>query len=149
MVTASTTSWLRRSFLIEEDGKLVGEIDGAGWIERAAATVGKSTYAFYRETLFKANYVMERDGQIVARAKNLSLFAPRFDVTWEDHTLLLRKLSLWTQTFGLFESDLQIGTVRPVGIFRRSATLEGASSVPLDIRVFLVWVVFMTWKRQS
>ncbi|MGH7652832.1 MAG: hypothetical protein ACREMS_13475 [Gemmatimonadaceae bacterium] len=149
MLIATPTGWLSRNILIEENTRLVAEIDGSPWGQRASATVGKATYALYRETLFKANYVMERGGQVVVRANSSSTFGSQFDVAWADHNIVLRRLSLWTQTFGLFKNDEQLGTVRPTGIFKRRGTVEGASSIPLEVRVFLVWVALMTWRRQG
>ncbi|MGH7602898.1 MAG: hypothetical protein ACRENK_02750 [Gemmatimonadaceae bacterium] len=149
MLIATPTDWLRRNHLIEEDGKLVAEIDGSAWQEQASATVGTATYALYRETLFTATYVIRRAGQVVARARRQSIFSPQFDVTWGEQTLVLRRLSIWLPTFGVFKGYEQIGTIKRLGFLYRRGTVDGASSLPLEIRVFLLWIALMTWRRSQ
>jgi hypothetical protein len=149
MLTATPTNWLRRSYLIEEDDKLVADVDGAMLVERATATVGSAKYALYRETLFSGTYVLERGTHVVARAYRRSMFRTSFDVVWGDKTLALRKLSIWRPTYGVFENDEQIGTVKPVGFLSQRGTLDGASSLSLEIRVFLLWIALMMWKRNQ
>jgi hypothetical protein len=149
MLIATPTDWLRRNYLIEEDGKLVAEIDGSPWQEQASATVGTTTYALSRESVFRASYVIRRAGQVVARGRMQSIFSPLFDVSWGEQTLLLRRLSIWLPTFGVFKGYEQIGTVKRLGFFYRRGTVEGAASVPLEIRVFLLWIALMTWRRNQ
>jgi hypothetical protein len=149
MLIATPTDWLRRNFLIEEDDKLVAAIEGSLLQQRASATVGTATYSLYRETLLRATYVITRGGQVVARARPQSMFNPRFDVTWGEQTLVLRRLSFWLPTFGVFKGYEQIGTVRRLGFLHRGAAIDGASSLPLEIRVFLLWISLMTWRRNQ
>jgi hypothetical protein len=149
MLIAAPTNWPWSNYLVEEDGSIVAEIEGAMWREQAAATVGKQTFAFYREGIFTANYVMQRGGQIAANAQKPGVLNARLDVTWGDRSVTVRKNSIWTQTFAVTSDGSQIGIIRPAGVFKRRGIFDGASEIPLEIRVFVLWIVLMMWKRQN
>jgi hypothetical protein len=149
VLLASVTNWLSRDFLLEDEGKFVGAIDGSVWREQATAILGTTTYALYREGVLRGSYIIERARQVIAYAHKTDVFRARFEVASGNQTFVLRKTSVWRQTFEVSRDGEQIGIIKPVGIFKRRGILDGAPSISLEVRVFLVWIALMMWRRQD
>jgi hypothetical protein len=99
--------------------------------------------------LFSGDWIIERSGKAVARATKPSALQNRFEVALPNRMVVLRRLSLFTRRFGVFDGETQIGTISPQGIFTRRATVDLPADWPLAIRAFLFWLVFLMWKRQN
>jgi hypothetical protein len=95
------------------------------------------------------SYVLERDGRVIARAARQSFFARGYDVTAEDRMLALRAKGLLGRTFILLHGDVPCGTMRSTSLFRRSATVDFTSNLPLPLRVFLAFLVMASWRRSQ
>ena len=49
----------------------------------------------------------------------------------------------------LLEGSEEVGKISPDGIFTRRATVNLPETLPLPVRVFLVWLTLILWKRDS
>jgi len=49
----------------------------------------------------------------------------------------------------LFDGDRQIGTISPHGFFTKRADIDLPGEWPLANRIFIFWLVFLMWKRES
>ena len=149
MLEAVPTDFFSYNFRLQDRNKLLGEVDTAFLRDRGTIELEDGTYELYRERLFGGDYVLEKNGKVVARATKPSALQNRFEVEISGRIVVLRRLSFFTRQFGLFEGETQVGSISPQGLFSRRATIDLPADWPLSIRAFLFWLVFLMWKRQN
>jgi len=149
MLEAIPKGFFSASFRIQEQDQLLGEVDTSIWREKARLEVEDGTYQLYREGHFSGDFVLEQNGKVVARASKPSALQNRFEVELPNRRLVLRTLSMWNRRFGLFDGEKQIGTIYRLSVFTSRANIDLPGDWPLPIRVFLYWLAFVIWKRQS
>jgi hypothetical protein len=148
MLEATPTNFFSTTFLLQENGRIVGEIDASLFTQKAHLELADGGYDLYREGLI-GDFVMALNGKIVARAVKASVFKNRFEITVPGHNLELRKLNIFSRQFVVFEGDKQVGGIYPLGLFTRRSKIELPASWPLSARVFLFWLAFLIWKKQN
>ena len=136
-------------FRFQQENQLLGKIDNSVWREKARVELKDGTYLLYREGRFSGYFLIEHNGRLVARASKPSALRNTFEVEVAGRLLVLRQLSIWKRRFGLFNGDKQIGSIYPLRVLSRQAHIDVPGDLPLPIRVFLFWLVFIVWKRQS
>ena len=149
MLEAIPTNIFSSNFRLQQNDNLLGEVEASIWRDRAVLEIGEGTYQLYREGQFSGDFVLEHNGNVVARARKPSLFRNQFEVELPNQLLLLRKLTPLSRRFGLFDGVRQLGSVYPLGIFTRRSNIDLPSDWPLAIRVFVFWLAFVIWKRQN
>ena len=151
MLEAIPSNFFATNFQLQQDNQLLGEVDTGFWGEKARLELEDGTYELYREGMFSGDFVLERNGEVVARASKPSFLQNRFEVQLPDRRLVLRKPSAWSwnRRFGLFDGEKQIGSIDPVGLFTRRTIIDLPDNWSLPIRVFLFWLAVIIWKRQS
>jgi hypothetical protein len=85
----------------------------------------------------------------VARAIKPSSFRDKLAVQFGSRSIELKKLRWTSRKFGLFDGDTQVGTIYPRGMFTKRTHIDLPSEWPLAERVFMFWLVFVMWKRDS
>lgn len=149
MLAAITTNIFPRNFRLEQENQLLGEFNASIWRDKARLELEDGTYELYREGQYKGDFVVERDGKIVARATKPSAFRGRFEVEVSGRRLVLRRPSAWYRRFSLFDGEKEIGTIQPIGLLRRRTNIDLPDDWPLATRVFLFWLAFIMWRRES
>jgi hypothetical protein len=61
----------------------------------------------------------------------------------------LRKPSVWRRTFVLMDGERQIGSIAPESMWSRRATAELPHDWPTPIKLFVIWLVIVLWKRDA
>jgi endo-1,4-beta-mannosidase len=149
MLQAITKGILSRSFQLEQENQLIGEFDPSLWREKAQLELEDGTYELYREGAYRGDFLLEKNGKIVARAAKPSAFRGQFEVEVSNRRLVLRKPSIWNRRFGVFDGEKEIGAIQPLGLLRRRTNIDLPSDWPLAVRIFLFWLAFLMWKRES
>jgi hypothetical protein len=149
VLEAIPTDWLSTNVRLQQNDEVVGEVDVSPWSEKARLELLDGTYTLRREGFFKGDFLLERDGSVIARATKPGIFQGSFDVEMPNRRLSLRKASIWNRRFALFDGDKQIGTVYPTGMFTRRSNIDLPPDLPLATRIFVFWLALISWKRQS
>ena len=149
MLEAIPTNIFSNNIRLEQQNELIGEVDLSPWREKARLELPEGTYTLRREGFCSGDYLLERDGNVVARATKTSIFQCNFEVMLPNREVTLRKLSIWNQRFGLFDGEKQIGSVYRTGIFTRRSNIDLPADWSLASRIFVFWLALLTWKRQS
>lgn len=148
MIEAVPRGWFSNSFRLQQPHGTVAEIDVSNWREKAEFDVQGGHYRLYREGFASGAFVLERDGQVVARALKPSAFRSRFEVQLGGRTLDLRRAA-WSSNFGLFDGERQVGSIRRAGILTRRALIDLPDDWPLAAQVFVFWLVLVIWIRDQ
>ena len=149
MLEAIPTNLFASTIRLQQKDQLVGEVDISPWREKARAELPEATYELRREGFCTGDFLLERDGNVVARASKPSLFQCSFDVVLPNRVVTFRRLSLWTRRFGLFDGEQQIGSVYPLGHLTRRSNIDLPPDWPLASRVFVFWLALLSWRRQN
>jgi len=141
-------------FDVFEDGVSVAEIDLNLFKEGADLRIKDETFRFFREGLVSGAYVLEAYGREIARADKPSVFKRRFAVHFGGRRFILEDESIFRRTFVVREEPedgigVEVGRVKPVGIFRRSARARFDDDIPLAVNIFLIGLVVLMWRRSS
>ena len=98
-------------FQFRENGKVVGEMERSLWRETAELDLDDERYSFFRDQVIGGNYVIERKGQILARATKPKWWRSNLDVELFKRSAKLRRPSILTRRFGVFERGRRVGTI--------------------------------------
>ncbi|MBI4544751.1 MAG: hypothetical protein HY703_06135 [Gemmatimonadetes bacterium] len=136
-------------FGVTEHGREVAVIECASLRERAKLQVGGARYTMCGKGFFQGDFVLEGDGRTLAAAARTGVFRCSYRVRAGDRQLTLRPGSFFGRVYRLWHGDRPVGSIRRTGLFRLDAAAEFPSDLPLEIRVFLAFLVLMAWRRQA
>lgn len=142
--------WFSWDFSVLQNGSPIAKIGfPSSWREKGVLAVGGSSYNVYRERLMSGLFILELNGTQLAHAEKPSALRSSFTVQHEGKTYILKVESAFRRRFLLLENDQQIGSISPDGMFTRKATADFPDELPLPIKVFLLWLALLLWKRDS
>ena len=150
MLTAIPRHWFSWDVTLFEKDRSLAEIDMSAWREKGEVTVANTTYRVFREGLFSGDFVLEGNGLVVARAEKPSATTRRVVLTFgSTHFELKPRFTLFSRTFNLLAGRQVVGTLSPRGFLSRRMDIELSEDLPLPIKVFVVWLTVLLWKRDS
>lgn len=107
------------------------------------------TFRLYREGMMSGAFLLEWHGKTLARAIKPSVFSDRFELEVGRRSFTLRRESMWSRRFGLFEGEQQVGRVAPAGMFTRRTFVELPADWPSSVQTFVFWLALLMWNRES
>lgn len=93
-------------------------------------------------------WVLERDGRELARADRDRLLPLRYQIRLPDRALTLRTHPP-TRRLTLSHGDRRVGGIRPRHPASRVALLEGADELAPPVRVFVLTLALLKWRRRA
>jgi hypothetical protein len=134
---------------VVQNGAPIGEIDCAWLREQGTIKIGGASYACSREGLMSGAFFLEANGQRLASAEKPSALHELFTVKIGDKSYTLKKASIFGRSFVLTKNDRQVGLIAPKRFFGRKAKAEFSDDLAMEVRVFLIWLVIVMWKRNA
>jgi hypothetical protein len=129
----------------------VARVDLSNWRETAKLEVGGERYEARRKGWRSKEFVLERNGgQAVAMVEQPSAWKGRFVFEHGGNRYELEKETARKSTFVVRREGVgQVGSVGSEGAFKREWTAELPEELPLEAKVFIVWLVVLLWKRAA
>jgi len=149
MLKVISKSWFSWDYIVTDGASPIAEIDVSWWREKGVLIVRGSTYDVYREGLISGAFLLESDGSILARAEKPSAFRRSFELECGKKFYMLRAASAFRRKFVLIDGDREVGEIGPDRVFTRRATADLPEDIPLPVKVFIIWLVVIMWKRES
>ena len=149
MLTAVPRHWFSWDFTVTERSQAIAELDISWWREKGVLTVQGVDYRVYREGVMSGDFILESAGSVLARANKPSAFHRSFAIDHEGMRYTLKAKDAFRRAFLLLDGDRHIGSVSPEGIFTRRATVDLPAVLPLAVRVFIIWLTLILWKREA
>jgi hypothetical protein len=107
--------------------------------------IGEQTYKIKREGLFSPTYELWRESDLVVSAQQAP-FVNRFAVKYGDKVWTLKAVGLTAKKFALLRDETQVGAISPTSYNPyRETIVDLPSEMPVEARVFLVWIVARRW----
>ncbi|HEX4964068.1 MAG TPA: hypothetical protein VF173_24800 [Thermoanaerobaculia bacterium] len=139
--------WFSWNFNVLEGSIPVADIDMSWWREKASLTIQGRPYTVYREGLMSGAFILENEEGVVARASKPSAFRDSFDV---EHSGREYKLSYaHGREFLFLENRRKVGSVARTRMLSRRTDVDLPEDLPLPVKVFVVWLALILWKRES
>lgn len=148
MLTAEPKDLLGKTYRIVEEDVVVAVVRQSIWKEKAEIELGGRHYRFERDRALRGSFLLLEQDNVLAYANKPSAFRQRFELRIEGRDYLLRKPSVWRRGFCVEDSSGELGTIRPVGILSRKASIELPESWTLIVRIFIFWLVLLIWQRE-
>ena len=148
MLTLVPEHWYSWDFRVLDDGREVARLDRAWVRERGTFQLGPDTYEIARISMLRSAFLLQRRTTVLARAEKPSLFRRAFDVRAGATPFRVESVSALRRDFRVLRVGREIGTIRPVAPFRRTAVVDLPDTVALPVRLFLGFLVLVLWKRQ-
>jgi len=136
-------------FEVQDDNQMpVGEVKLSAWRERGAISAQRFENKVFRESA-RGAFVLERNGFVQARAEKPSAFRRMFTIEHEGKTYTLKARSTWGRALVLPQDEMEIGKISPKGTLSRCARADLPEQLPLLLRLFVIWLTLLLWKRRS
>jgi signal transduction histidine kinase len=142
--------WYSWDFNVFDGSRQVALVDVSTWREKGTLVVDGAEYRVSREGIMSGDFTLERHGSVLARATKPSAFRHTFIIKYDGREYVLRKKSIWRRAFVLLRNeDTEVGGVSPNSIWTRDATVSLPDEWPLAIKVFVMWLAIILWKRDA
>jgi hypothetical protein len=149
MLQLEPTRWFSWAFTVADDGQPVGTLDISAWRERGEVTVAGQTLRIVRQGFVSSDFRLEGGGTVVATATKPSVFRREFALTFSGRTLRLQPRSAWGRALVLREGERDVGEVKPRALWSRRATATLPDTLPAPVRLFVLWLAMLVWKRDD
>jgi hypothetical protein len=123
--------------------------DLSWWSDKGELTVQGITYTARRERAMSGAFILESAAGVVARATKPSALRRSLIVEHSGRRYTLRAASAFRREFVLLDGSVGVGSLSPEGIFTRRAAVALPPTLPLTLRVFIIWLTVMLWKRDE
>ena len=142
--------WLSWSFrVLDARGHALTEIQQAWVRERGTFSIDGTRYTVRRTSAWKGTFQLEQPEGVLAEATKPSLFRRAFDVVTPRGHLRVEATSVFGRTFEVYRDEAPVGSIRPAAFLSRSAEADLPDDLPEPIRVFLIFLVLLLWKRAA
>lgn len=148
-MTIEPTRWHSWDFDVTDGAKRVAHLDVSAWREQGVLTIDGVVHRVHREGVGSGEFLLERDGIVLARATKPSAFRSAFEVRHDGRTYELAKESVWQRRFVVRSGNAEIGSLGPRRTFGRDAVATLPEAWPLPLKVFVIWLVVILWKRAA
>ena len=149
MLTAIPKRWFSWDFTVMDGAQAVGEIDVSCWREKGMVTVEGIDYRVYREGLMSGDFILASNDSVLARASKPSAFRRAFTIQYAGREYTLLAKSALRRAFALLDGNREVGSLSPRSIFTRRAAVDLPENLPLPLKVFIIWLTVILWKRES
>ncbi len=148
MLRVESDSWFSWDFTILDGEREVAKLDQSWWSEAAEMEIEGESCRLYREGMM-GDFVLEAGGEVSVRAEKPSALRNAFVVRHGDESFELEKESVWKQKYSLRRHGRDAGSIAKESWATSNLTADLPEDLPLRVRVFMVWLVLVLWKREN
>lgn len=87
------------------------------------------------------HWTLQRDGEVVIDAQKTSAFTRTLELVTDGGPVTLQAQSVFTRGFDLLQSGTPVGTILPMHMFTRRATIDCGAEVEELTQLFAFWLV--------
>src|SRR5689334_14649829 len=157
MLTIIPRTWYSWDFRVMDEGREVAFMNISSWREKGTLTIAGAEHRVYREGRMSGDFVLEHNGTVLVRASKPSAFSSTMIVSYQGREYTLSKQSLWRRAFVVLEplgeagsaNEREVGSLVPAGMMTRKACVDLPADWPLPLRVFVIWLTVIMWKREA
>ncbi len=138
-----------RNFTVYNNGESVAIILPALMREKGELVFNGTSYRVYREGLLSGAFILEKEGTVISSAVKPDILFRSYMVKAGEKVYALKAESVFGRRFLLFDEDRIIGSVQPENAFTRRGEIDLPDYIEPVVRIFMIWLVLISWKRDS
>jgi hypothetical protein len=153
VLTLIPQGWISGDFVVSNGSSTVARVNVSGWQgwrEKGLLTVEGVEHRVYREVYgdgaMSGDFVIERDGALLARATKPSAFRNVFVLEYQ-RTRYTLKRSVWTRKVLLLDGGRVLGALSPESPWTRRTTVALPDDWPMPVKVFVAWLAIVLRMR--
>lgn len=132
---------------ILDGAERVARLDVAWIRERGRIEIRGMTYEIGRRGVVNPVFYLLEEGRTLVEARKPRWYRRRFEIEVGSRHYELAARSVFRRSFDLrFEGDV-VGTIAPRGIFTRKIRIDLPDELPIELQVFMTWLVVILWRR--
>jgi len=148
-LVAKPKAWWSWTFRVFDNENQIAETNFACLREAGTLQLADSTYRFYRQGAFSGLFILEKNGAVIAHADKPSALVRSFNVYHGGKTFTLEAESVFRRKFVVRDAGLTIGSIAPQRACYRDARIDLPVALPLPVRLFMLWLTLLLWKREA
>jgi len=145
-VPKNAFSW---DFTIRDGVTTLAIVDFSRWREKGQLHLQGETFDVYRKSIMPAQFNLEAPDVVLAQATKPSAFKRTFVVDLKERSFQLRAESPFRRRILVLEHGNVLGSISPASAFRRRALVDLPETLSLPVRVFMLWLALILWRRSS
>jgi hypothetical protein len=139
--------WFTWNCGVFEQRAIVGRIDFSVWGEAGLLKVQDASFRVYREQ--GNNFYLADQQRCIAIAEKPNPLFRQFFIKQGEARYELQATSALGRKFIVQEYGRIVGAIYPVHALTRQTVVDLPESIPLPMRLFMVWLVLTLWRRQQ
>ena len=143
------TNWYSEVFKVSDESRPVADVALSWWRDKGELAIGGATYRARREAPLSRAFVLEGPDGVLMRAEGRGFFRPAFAIRHAGRDYTLRPKSIFRRAFVLSDGAREVGALAPRNPFTRKAAVDLPPELPLPLRMFVVWLAVMSWRRAA
>jgi hypothetical protein len=135
------------AFSVLEGAEAVAQtVDLSFWRDKGELRIQGYIYKARRN---RSTYVLESAAGVLVRAERPRRWLRELGIEHLDRRYTLRAKSPFRRQLLLLEGSTQIGSLSPEGLFTRRTDVELPQTLPLFLKVFIIWLAVTIWKQDD
>ena len=139
--------WFSRTLIIRNAGQVICAITLARFGEKATFTLEGVKYQVYRQPSTSGMFALAMGDQQLAVAEKPAS-AHEMKITYGTTSYLLKRTGSLGHTCELTINGEAVGYIKPKH-GTRAARAEIPEAVPLPIKIFIIWLYLLLWRRAA
>ena len=125
------------------------ELELGAFREGGRVLVDGEEFIVRKEGVLGSHFILEAGTGVLAEAVKQGAFSGTFKVRVADRVFTLRAAGLFSRRYILLHGRQELGSISPSGFFGRTAVVDLPADIPIPIRLFLLCLVLLLWKRAA
>jgi hypothetical protein len=138
--------WFTWNCGVFEQRTIVGSVDFSVWGEAGQLRVEDASFRVYRQG---SNFYLADQQRCVAIAEKPNPLFRQFFIKHGEARYELQATSALGRKFIVQEYGQVVGAIYPAHALTRQTRVDLPESIPLAMRMFMVWLVLTLWRRQQ
>ena len=149
MLHVRPVSLLSESYTIsaKKKGRALTTVSIRWFREAGSFSLDGQTFDLGREGWMGGDFFLSIGRRELASADKPSAWHRRFTVRADGTKYVLQARSAFSRKFDLLRGRRKVGSIEPTSIWTRGATADLPAELPLELRVFMIWLALLLWKR--
>lgn len=139
-------AWSYGFSVTDGSGSVAQSVDLSFWRDKGELRIQGDVYNARRK---RSSYVLESAAGELARAERPRRRLRELGIVHSGRQYTLRANSPFRRQLLLLEGSTQIGSISPEGLFTRTAEVELPQTLPLFLKVFIIWLAMTIWKQDD
>jgi hypothetical protein len=149
MLEAAPLGIFSRSYAVTEHGRPVAAVSFGTWGSQGTLEFEHRRLTIRREGWWRPKLKLEEKGKLVSCAFPSGAFRRGFYFAFGEDEYVLSSAGVFSLNYALTRGGQVLGCVYSLGVFSRRAGVDLPDELALEVRLFALWLVLLTWHRSA